>query len=262
MKIILFKSSFLFFLCANISCASKNKKTEKKADLRYQMAFSYMQKCDYPAALAELKIALNLKNQDPKIHYSIALLYFQFKKYNLTVNHLKKALKLQPKFTDARVQLGRTLIEIGKIEKGLSELNKAREDLTYRHPEKIHSYQGLAYYKEKKYPEAEEQFSVARVVKKKDCYTALYHAKSLYFQNKLKPALRLLESTKNWCAKKVKSSCSPPSYEAYYFTGLIHKKTGQRNQALLNLVQFVNKTKESEYLESARKILKKQRGLK
>ena len=243
------------------SCASKEK-FSKKAGLHHQMALSLMQKCQYPLALVELRKALKLREKEPLFHHSIALLYFQFKKYKKTIEHLKTALKLKPDFTDARVHLGRSLIETGKWEKGLAELKKAKEDLTYRYGENIHIHIGMAYYKRKDFAQAERNFSVVRVVRKKDCFTSLYHAKSLYFQGYFQKALDILEPSKTWCEKDI-PVCSSPSFDSYFFAAVIYNKRGQRQKAIFNLQIFLNKAKDSEHLAEAKKNIKlwKKKGL-
>ena len=251
-------SFFIFFSLVLISCVS-NEKQIKKADLHHQMALSLMKKCQYPSALSELNKALKLMEDDPMFHHSIALLYFQFNKYGKSVEHLNKALKLNSEFTDARVHLGRSLIEIGQLNQGLTELQKAKEDLTYRYPENIHAHIGLAYYKKKDFSLAEKYFSVARTIKKEECFTALYHAKSLYFQNQFQKALVILEPSKFWCEKNL-PLCSSPSFDSYFFVALAYNKIGQRQKAFLNLQIFLNKAKNSKYLDEAKKQIKLWKG--
>ena len=213
MKSLFFLS--LLFCLFLISCVSTEKQV-KKAELHHQLALSLMKKCQYPAALTELRKAIELKSKEPLFYHSIALLYFQFKKYEKTIQYLKKALRLNPDFTSARIHLGRSLVEVNKWQKGMAELKKAKEDLTYRYPENIHTHLGVAFYKRKKYFEAEKHFHVARAVKGEDCHTALYHAKSLYFLGQFQKALTILEPSKKWCEKNF-SSCSSPSVDSYFF---------------------------------------------
>ena len=257
----IFFNLFSFFIISLflLSCVS-NEKRIKKADLHHQMALSLMKKCQYPTALAELSKAIKLEEKNPVLHHSIALLYFQFKKYDKSVQHLERALKLNPGFTDARVYLGRSLIETGKRDQGLKELQKAKEDLTYGYSENIHIHMGMAYYKKKQFSLAEKHLSVARTIKKQDCLIALYHAKSLYFQGQFKKALAILEPSKNWCRKAL-PLCASPSFDAYFFAALAYNKMGQRQKAFLNLKIFLDKAKDSEYRKEAEKQLNLWKGL-
>lgn len=255
------RTIFLILCVFLFSCVSSEKQT-KKAELHHHLAISYMKKCQYPSALAELQKALETKPKDPFLHHSIALLYFQFKEYKKTIKHLKTALALNPKFTDARVYFGRSLIEIGQEKTALKELKKAQKDLTYKYSENIHAHLGLAYYKQKKYSLAEKHFSVARIVKKEDCFLALYHAKSFYFQNQFQKALKILEPSKKWCQTNL-PLCFSPSFEAYFFSSLAYNKTGQRLKAVSNLKVFLNNAKkDNAHLKEAKKLMNMWRGFK
>ena len=236
------------------SCVSIQKQ-KKKADLYHQKALTLIQKCQYPLALAQLKKSLKSDTKKPIYHHSIALLYFQFKKYEKATHHLKLALKLKPDFTGARVHLGRSLIEAGQHKKGLKELEKAKEDLTYPYKEKIHVHQGMAHFKKKAYALAEKHFNVARTVYKKDCVTALYHAQSFYFLEQYRKALSLLEPAKNWCQKE-KPLCSEPSFDVYFFSALAYNKIGQRTKALQDINTFLSQSKKSKHLKQARQYQK------
>lgn len=256
--LFIFLSVFLFFN----SCVSQEKNI-KKAKLHNKMALSLMQRCQYPSALSELRKSVKLQPKQPMFHYSIALLYFQFKEYYKTMEHLKIALKLQPNFTDARVHLGQSLIEIGKIKKGIAQLKEAKKDLTYRYVENIYTHLGKAYYKNKQFTLAKKNFSMVRKIKNKNCFVALYHAKSLYFLKEFKQSLNILESAKILCKKDI-PICSSPSFEAYFFTALILKKQGDIKKAIMNLQIFLSKTQTEKYVASAKKYIKnwKKKGVK
>lgn len=254
-KFLLICYSVLLVFCMGLtSCVSREKQT-KKAELHHQLAVSLMRKCKNPSALVELRKALKLKPQDPFVHKSLALLYFQFKKYKKSIRHLKEALKIKPDFTDARVHLGRSLIEIGKWEEGLKELKRAKEDLAYQNRENVHIHIGLAHYNRKNFFLAEKHFNESRMIKTEECVAALYHAKSLYYLGKYQKALDILEPAKLWCEKNL-SWCASPSFEPYFFAALSYNKKGNRQKALFHLKIFLEKAKDSEYLEEAKKYQK------
>ena len=250
-KFFSFYAQILLIFCLSLSSCVSSQKQVKKAELHHQLAVSWMKKCNNPAALRELNKALKLKPKDPFVHKSVALLYFQFKKYEKSVEHLKTALKIKPDFTDARVHLGRSLIEKGQWEEGLKELKKAKEDLTYQSRENIHIHLGLAHYKRKNFFLAEKHFNESRMIKTEECVTALYHAKSLYHLGKYQKALNILEPAKLWCEKNL-SWCAPPSFEPYFFSALAYDKKRRRKEAVRDLQIFLSKTKDSPYLKKAK----------
>ena len=232
-----------------------SQKQKKKADLYHQKAISLMKKCQYPRALAQFQEALKLDNKKAIFHHSIALLYFQFKKYEKAIEHLNTALKLKPDFTSARVHLGRSLIETGQTKEGLTVLKTAKADLTYRHVERIHIHMGMAYYKKQNFRQAEKHFNVARTIQKEECVMALYHAQSLYFLKQYQKALAILEPSKQWCQQKL-PLCAKPSFDSYFFSALSYDKIGNRKKAIQNLNTFFSKAQKSEHLKKAQKYRK------
>ena len=245
------KIPIIFLIFCSLSACVSTQKQKKKADLYHQKALALIKKCQYPTALSQLQLALKTDSKKPTYHHSIALLYFQFKKYKKTIEHLKSALKLEPDFTGARVHLGRSLIENGQHKEGLNELRRAQKDITYPYKERIHMHIGLAHFKQKKFVLAEKHFGTARTVHKEDCVTALYHAKSFYFLKQYQKALSILEPAKNWCQKKP-PLCSDPSFDTYFFSALSYDKLGQRKQALRDINLFLSKAKKSPHLKKAR----------
>ncbi len=254
------KGFFLLAFClfCTLSCVSSQKQ-KKKADLYHQKALSLMKKCQYPGAMAQFQKALKWDNKQALFHHSTALLYFQFKKYEKAIEHLKTALKLRPEWTSARVHLGRSLIETGRTKEGLTMLKKAQTDLTYRHVDRIHIHMGMAHYKNQDFRQAEKHFNVARTVQQEDCVMALYHAQSLYFLKQYPKALSILEPSKQWCQKKL-PLCAKPSFDSYFFSALSYDKMGNRKKALQNLNIFLSKAKKSEHLKKAGKYRKMWQG--
>ena len=226
------------FLVLGTACVSRQ--NIRKSQSHYKMAVSLIRKCQFPSALSEFKVALKLRPSDPYLHHGLGLVYFQFKKYKLTLKHLKKALDLKPNLTAARVDLARTLIEIGRLPQALSELKKAENDLTYLHPENIHAHLGFAYYKQGKFKEAARHFSVSRKIKAKECLTAVYHGRSMYFLNQFSLASGLFESAKTWCEKSP-PACAKPIFSPYFFAALSHHKMGQTAAARRSLQAFLSK---------------------
>ena len=241
-----------FFLSSCVSVSSK--KTEKKNQLRYNLALSLIKECKYRLALQELQQIVQVEKTNPVVFHSLALVYFQLKQYDQAIQFLQKSLELNPQFTVARVNLGRSLIEVEKLERGLNLLKQAEKDLTYPYPENIHNHMALAYFKKKDFKLAEKHFRVSRKVKTQDCVTSLYHARSLYFLKRFSEALDILKQSKNWCEAYV--PCSSPHFEAYFFLALVYNKLNKEREAIFNMNVFLNKAeKESPYYTEARNFL-------
>ena len=203
--------SLVFVFCFLISCGtlSSKKKTEKKSQLIYNLALASLRQCQYRQALKQLQEALKEGGKSqPVIYRALALVYFQLRQYPSAVNYFQKALQLEPEWTEARVDLGRSLVETGKVEQALNILKKAAKDLSYPYPENIHAHLGLAFFKKKNFKEAEMHFEVARKIQTRDCELALYHAQSLYFLKQYDQAALVLEPSKKWCQKAFLPPCA------------------------------------------------------
>ena len=235
-------------LCLALSCVS-NQKTAKSRTY-HNLAISLIHKCQFAEALKELNQAIKFNPLDPDLYHSLGLVYFQFKKYDKATKFLQKALKLKPNFTPARVDLARSLIETNNISSAIRHLKIAKEDLTYANPENIHAHLGFAYYKQKQFHPAQRYFSVSRKIQPQNCAVALYHGKSLYFLNRFTAAMSIFKSAKTWC-QNAPPTCTPPTFESYYFSALIHYKTGQLKKAKQDLQIFLSKDLESDYRSQA-----------
>jgi len=208
--------------------------------------------------MKELRIALQLQPRSAKLHHDIALIYFQFQKYNKAVKHLKKSLELKPDFTQARVNLGRYLIEINKITQAIRQLKIAQKDLTYRYAENIHTNLGLAYYKRGQFDMAQQQFNVARKMNNQDCTTALYHGQSLYFLRKFNRAITIFEQTKTWCEPSNSSPCDQSQMDkAYFWTARTYHNMHQKQQAISHLKTLLSKYPKSKYQSKATNLIKR-----
>ena len=245
----------LFVFICLVGCITNKKEAEKKSTLHHRVATSFIQQCKYRPALKELQKALSLDSRSSLLHHSIALVYFQFKEYNISIKHLRRAISLEPSLTKARVHLARALIEVGQLDEALKELNQSLQDLTFNTPETIHSFMGLAYFRQKKFSKANTYFEIAGKILQNDCFVSLYHAQALYFLNKQDEALSLFNRSKILCDSN-RLSCSPPLTDSYYFSALIYKKKGKKKEAIKDLKVFLKKTTESDYLNKAKQLIK------
>ena len=93
----------VFFICLYLAtgCASQDKKNtiKKKADLHYSHGTNALMNKEYTKALQHLGKALELRNNDSKIHNNIGMTYYFKKKFTLAAKHLKKARGGFPNYT-------------------------------------------------------------------------------------------------------------------------------------------------------------------
>jgi Flp pilus assembly protein TadD len=105
----------------------------------------------------------------------------------------RKALEINPYYTDARNDLGATLVLAGRHEEGKKELLAAYEDAMNPTPEMSARNLGQAYFEEKNYQQAQSWASTAANRNKLYVDAHLLLADALVAQNKLEDAVTALE---------------------------------------------------------------------
>jgi len=105
----------------------------------------------------------------------------------------RKALEINPYYTDARNDLGTTLVLAGRHEEGKKELLAAYEDAMNPTPEMSARNLGQAYFEEKNYQQAQSWASTAANRNKLYIDAHLLLADALVAQNKLEDAVLALE---------------------------------------------------------------------
>ena len=241
-----------------LSCQSTSKDTEKMTINHVKMIRSYLAQCLHPQALLEIKKALSLDSNSYIINNVAGVVYFSMKQYDQAVSHFVRSIKLNPKYTEAQVNLAQTLIEKKKYKKALFYLKKAEKDLTYVNPSKVHSRIGEIYYYQKNYSLAEQYLKTSAQVNSKNCSAPYYLGRMYYDQGVYKQAVKQFNKMK-LCQKdfvKIHSSCQKPTIDHYYYQAKSEIKLKQFKKAVKNLQLFIEKSDGSHtYLKPARKLL-------
>ena len=244
--------SFLFF---QVSCGILSKKSN--TSLHYlNIAISFIEKCDYPTALANLLKAKKHAPNDFIVRHALASLYYQMGEYEESARHFKRVLKLKPKSTDARVDLARNYIALGAPKKALREIEKAEKDLTYGKYLKLVSQKAHAYYEMGEYWKARKW---------------LYEAKSLpggenpflFLQlGKTELAVKQYNKSEEFLKKAINfnsqnQSCQKPSYEPHFYLAKLYIAEGKKKEAKYFLNIFIKNTSiKDKKMEEAEKILR------
>ena len=241
--------AFFFAGCQN------TEKQKKKTFLQNELVLSKIEQCQFRGSLVELKKGLKEDPKDVFLLNNLGLVYFVLKQYQLATKQFKKALQLNPRLTRSRISLARSFIEQGFIDKAIAQLNIARKDLTFNSPEEIHSHMGLALFFKKNYKEAEENFSIARMMKETECVPAIYHARSFFELGNYKKAVQILENAKQWCINN-KSPCdSAPNYDPFYYVALAYVGLGKMEKGKSSMEVFFQNSKNETLKKSARGFL-------
>lgn len=132
------KNCFLIFLVATVlvSCSSREKERtleDKRADLYFGQGTYLLTSKQYTKALKNLLEANKYRPNDSKILNNLGMAYFLKGSQSLAVNYLKESLKIDPKNSDARMNLATIYLDENQLDLAESQYNAVLKDLVYEH---------------------------------------------------------------------------------------------------------------------------------
>lgn len=236
------------FLCGILTSCATSAKDEKRAELLLSSGTGYFLKGNYPAALRELLDAEKLDPKNPVIQNNLALVYLVRDRLELAEKHIRRALEISPKFADARNNLGRVLIEQGRIDEAIRELNIVLDDLTYGQPQKAYSNLGLAYFRKRNFTQARDKFAEAVKLQREDCLAQTYYGRSLFELGDFTNASITLDNAVELC-----KNAQPD--EPQYFSGISYYKLGQTEKAVARMEEVIRVYPKGKYAKKAESML-------
>lgn len=243
---------FLFlFSCLGIliSCASKSSsEKETLANLHLNIAVENIKVENYPSALKELLIAEELSPNNPVIQADLGLVYFMRERYELAEKHYKKAISLKPDFTDAKNNLGRSYVEIGKYKQAELLLTEVLQDLTYSDFSKAYANFGILEFKQKKYPSAINYLKKSLERDRENCFTQVYLGRSYLELKDFSIAISQLE-------KAVPLCLSAESDEAYFYSAIAFYRNNEKDKSKLRFEELIRRFPSGDNSEKAQKML-------
>ena len=232
--------------CAT-GCATSRKQREQ-ADLHMQLGTSLLAKRNYPSALRELEYAASLDPDSAIVQNNLGLAYFFRDRYDLSEKALRRALEIDPKYNEARDNLGRVLVEAGKTEDAIRELRSVLADLTYPHADRAWTNMGLAYFRRGDFGQARAKFGEALELNRDNCLAQTLYGRTLLEMGEFRSATESLDS-----AIKV---CRGAEFdEPHYFSGLSYLKLGDTGRGLARLEEGVKLFPHGKYSQRAKSML-------
>jgi len=238
---------FILFL-ALTSCASMGNEEKQAAMLHQQIGTSHLMNGNYPLALTELLIAEDLDPSNPSIQNNLGLAYFVRDRLELSEKHTRQALKLDPKFSDARNNLARILIERSKFPEAIKELQPVLDDLTYTSPEKPLTNMGVAYFKMGQFEKAKGYFAKAIDYKRDDCQAQNFYGRTLYEMKDFKRAQEALDRAVGFCMRGQFD-------EPHYYSALTLYQLGQKSRAVTRFEEVIKLYPHGNYVEKSKSML-------
>ncbi len=144
----------LLTLFAGSAALGADQQAAFDAETRFNMALQHLREGRAEMAVEEMKRAIKDDPQNPYFHKGLGMAYLQRREPAKAVDALRKALELNPYYTDVRNDLGLALLLSGRREEGKTEFLTAFNDPTYNSPEVAARNLGQANFEEKKYDQA------------------------------------------------------------------------------------------------------------
>lgn len=114
------------------ACASTSRDREL-ARVQYDLAVQAQRAGDPRAALLEIEKSVEQDPEDPEArNFHALVLHLHFGKLEDAIREYRKAVELDPRYSEAKLNLGAALMAAGRYEEALAPLDEARRDLVFR----------------------------------------------------------------------------------------------------------------------------------
>lgn len=134
---------------------------DKTAVLNLELGLAYMEKKDYKRALNKLRKALKIDPQYSDAHNTIAILYSRLGEDDQAGAHFKKAVQTDSANSGALNNYGQYLCTRGESEKAMTMFSRALENPLYSTPQFAHINAGICAKNNKNLEQAEIHFRSA-----------------------------------------------------------------------------------------------------
>ena len=243
-------SSIVLMTLLLTQCATTTDKEAKKdntAKVLQELAGSLVLEGNLREGLAYLLKAVELEPNNPELHHELALVYRDLGSYNLSLQHFKKALILNPKLSTARSNLGTLYLLMREWDLAIESFQMAVNDLLYKTPEIAYNNMGLAYFNKGEIDKAIESYGKALQLSPsyETCYTNLGIAYES--QGKMAQAIEAYNNS---------IRCGSRNPATFLRLARIYNSLNQKNDAAGVLKQFLSIEKDGPNAQVAKELLK------
>lgn len=189
-----FRAAAVAVVLAFSAAAGAQTSANSDAEARFNSGLTHLRDGRPKLALDEFQRAIKQDPKNPYFHKGLGLAYATLKQFDDAVGAFRKALELNPYYTDVRNDLGMALVLAGKRQEGKAEFLAAFNDPTNPTPEISSRNLGQAYFEEKNHAEAANWFrsSLNRNKAYPDAYLGL--ADALVALGRAEEAMATLET--------------------------------------------------------------------
>jgi type IV pilus assembly protein PilF len=213
-----------------------------------QLAEKQLASGQNPQALSTLLKGESVEPDSPLIHNQLGLVYFAFGKYEKSAEHLKRAVRLDENFSEARNNYARTLIELKQYADARAQLDVVINDLTYLKQPLAYSNYGLTYFREGQFKKAIPWLQKSIALNKTNCLTYTTYGRALYELKDYRGALPVFDIAVHLCKKNNFD-------EAHYFAALTYFKSGDKTKGVALMNETLLLYPDGAYQEKAKSML-------
>lgn len=237
----------LAFIIILAGCVSNQKQSEKAA-LHLQLAIGLMQQQNYPVALQELLVAQDLDNRNADIQAYLGTIYFIRERLDLAEKHFKKAVELNPRFSDAKNNLARVYAETMRLNEAEKLLKEILEDYTYPDFARAYFNYGLVEFHRKNYKLALNYFGRTLQQDRENCLAHVYVGRSYLELGQNNFAVDELN--------KAISFCQPLQVDdGHYFNAIALYRNNQKDLAVIRFQELLKIYPAGKNRENTKKML-------
>jgi len=240
-----FTALLLIFFTA---CTSLDPKDKKSAALYVELAKNQLIKGQPPLALATLMKAEKMDSSNRELWNQYGLTYYVFKKMDKSLASFRKALAIDPNYSEARNNYGRVLAENGQYVEARKQLQLVIDDLTFTNQPTALANYGYTYFKEGRYKEAIPFLQQSIRLNKNNCQTYANYGRSLYELKDFSGAIPVFDIAVPLCQKIGYD-------EAHYYAALTYFKSGDKNKGIALMNETILLYPDGAYQDKAKSML-------
>lgn len=229
-------------------CATGAKERKERASLHLQIGTGYLESGQYPQAMTELMKAEQLDAENPFIQNNLGITYYLRGRIKPAEAKFRQAIRLEPKFSEAKNNLARVLIDQHRTDEAIKILHEVEGDLTYQSPEKTLSNLGIAYFDKGLYPKAEDYLARSMEIRRESCTTVNFYGRTLLELKRVKQSASVLDQAIEFCrASKFE--------DPLYFSAMSYFTLGEKEKSRARLEELIKDYPQSKYVAKAKGML-------
>lgn len=248
-KLSILNSFLTSILAVNFltSCLGPNKAKENAA-YKVEIANSFIQGKNYPAALKELISAEQDDPKNPQVQEYLGHVYLARDRFELAEKHYLKALALDANYTDVKNSLAHLYMETGRLNKSEEYLKSAMNDLTYIPYYRTLANYGILEFKRKNFTKAFDYFKKSLEKDRENCDTNVYLGRSYTEANELDSAIKQFEKSITFCSQI-------GSDIAHYYSAIAFYRKNEVSRAQSRFEELIKLYPDGPHNDKARKML-------